>query len=58
MILALREAVIHHRGLLAFTETLQAENESLVGEWEESVRRWEQDPLNVPCPYEIPEESK
>jgi hypothetical protein len=58
MILAIREAVIHHRALVAFTETLLSENDELVGVWEESVRRWELDPLNMECPYDIPEESK
>lgn len=58
MTLAIREAVIHHRALVAFTESLQAENASLVSTWEDSVRRWELDPLNVTCPYDIPEESK
>ena len=57
MTLALREAVIHHRALVAFTETLQAENDKLVGEWEDHVCHWEVDPLNIQCPYEIPEES-
>jgi hypothetical protein len=58
MTLAIREAVIHHRALVAFTETLQAENDRLVGEWEDHVRCWELDPLNVQSPYDIPEESK
>lgn len=58
MTMAIREAVIHHRALVAFTETLQAENDTLVGMWEKDVRLWELDPLNVSCPYEIPEESK
>lgn len=57
MTLAIREAVIHHRALVAFTESLQAENDKMVGEWESMVRRWELDPLNVPSPYDIPEES-
>jgi hypothetical protein len=58
MTLAIREAVIHHRALVAFTESLQADNDKLVSEWEDMVLRWELDPLNVQCPYEIPEESK
>jgi hypothetical protein len=58
MTLAIREAVIHHRALVAFTECMQAENENMVGMWEENVRCWELDPLTVPCPYDIPEESK
>lgn len=58
MTLALREAVIHNRALIAFTETLQSENEMLVRVWENEVRLWEQDPLNVACPYNIPDESR
>jgi hypothetical protein len=58
MTMAIREAVIHHRALVAFTESLQTENDTLVGMWEKDVRLWEQDPLNVTCPYDIPEESK
>ena len=61
--MAVREAVIHHRALVAFTESLQvdSDNARLVGVWENDVRLWEQDPLNVSCPgcpYDIPEESK
>lgn len=58
MTIAIREAVIHHRALVAFTESLQTESDTLVGEWENNVRRWELDPLNVTCPYYLPEESK
>lgn len=58
MTMAIREAVIHHRALVAFTESLQAENEALIGMWENNVRLWELDPLNVTCPYDIPEESR
>ena len=58
MTLATPEAVIHHRALVAFTESLQAENNALVQAWEDNVCRWELDPLNVPCPYDLPEESK
>ena len=60
MTMAIREAVLHHRALVAFTESLQAENNTrtLVGMWENNVRIWELDPLNVPCPYDIPEESE
>ena len=58
MTMAIREVVIHHRALVAFTESLQAENCALVLVWEDNVHRWEQDPLNVPCPYDLPEESK
>jgi hypothetical protein len=58
MTIAIREAVIHHRALVAFTESLEGENDVLVRAWEENVCRWERDPLNVPCPYELPEESK
>lgn len=60
MTMALREAVIYHRALVAFTESLQvdSDNARLVGVWENDVRLWEQDPLKVSCPYDIPEESK
>ena len=58
MTLAIREALIHHRALVAFTESLQAENDKLVAEWESKVHSWEIDPLNVQSPYDIPEESK
>ena len=58
MTMALREAVIHHRALLAFTESLQGENSNLVERWENDVCLWEVDPLNVSCPYDIPDESK
>jgi hypothetical protein len=58
MIMAIREAVVHHRALMAFMESLQTENDTLVEMWEKKVRLWEQDPLNVACPYDIPEESK
>jgi hypothetical protein len=58
MTLALQEAVIHHRALVAFTESLQAENDTLVRAWEDNVCCWELDPLNVACPYDLPEESK
>jgi hypothetical protein len=58
MSLAIRETVIHHRALRAFTESLQAENDALVRTWENDVGRWELEPSNVPCPYDLPEESK
>ena len=59
MTMALREAVIHHCALVAFTETLEAENDTLVRVWENNVRLWELNPLNGSvCPYDIPEESK
>lgn len=57
MTMAIQEAVIHHRALVAFTESLQTENGKMVREWEYHVRQWEQDPLNVQSPYDIPEES-
>ena len=56
--MAIWEAVIHHRAPAAFTESLQAENDALVLAWEDNVHRWEQDPLNVACLYDLPEESK
>lgn len=60
MTMAVREAVIHHRALMAFIESLQvdSDNARLVRVWENDVRLWERDPLNVSCPYDIPEESK
>ena len=55
MTVAIWEAVIHHHTLVAFTESLQAENDTLVQAWEDDVHRWELDPLNIPCPYDLPE---
>jgi len=57
MSLALPQAVIHHRALSAFTESLQAEHAGQVAEWETQVQKWE---LNhaLPCPYDLPEQSK
>ena len=57
MSLALPQAVIHHRALSAFTESLQAEHAGHIIEWETQVRNWE---LNhaLPCPYDLPEQSK
>jgi hypothetical protein len=57
MSLALPQAVVHHRALSAFTESLQAEHAGHIVEWETQVRNWE---LNhaLPCPYDLPEQSK
>jgi len=57
MSLALPQAVIHHRALSAFTESLQAEHTEQVAEWETQVQKWE---LNhtLPCPYDLLEQSK
>jgi hypothetical protein len=57
MSLALPQAVIHHRALSAFTESLQAEHAGHMVEWEAQVQKWE---LNhaLPCPYDVPEQSK
>jgi len=57
MSLALPQAVIHHRALSAFTESLQSEHAEHVAEWETQVQGWE---LNhaLPCPYNLPEQSK
>ena len=57
MSLALPQAVIHHRALSAFTESLQVELAGQVAQWETQVQRWE---LNhaLPCPYDVPEQSK
>jgi hypothetical protein len=57
LLLAIPEAIIHHRAFTAFTESLQAENAKELIKWEEQVRSWEAD-HTLPCPYEIPEESK
>jgi len=56
MSLAIPEAVIHHRALSAFTESLRAEHADHLVEWEIQVRKWEAD-HSLPCPYEIPDES-
>ena len=57
MSLALPQAVIHHRALSAFTESLQAEHTEQVAEWETQVQNWE---LNhaLLCPYDLPEQSE
>jgi hypothetical protein len=57
MSLALPQAVIHHRALMAFTESLQVEHAEHVIGWETQVQKWE---LNhaFPCPYDLPEQSK
>ena len=56
MSLALPQAVIHHRALSAFTESLQAEHAELVAEWEAQVQKWEFNHA-LPCPYDLPEQS-
>ena len=57
MSLALPQAVIHHRALLAFTESLQVEHAEYITEWEAQVQKWK---LNhaLPCPYDLPGQSK
>lgn len=57
LLLAIPEAIIHHRAFTAFTESLQAENAEELVKWEAQVKSWEAD-QTLPCPYEIPEESK
>lgn len=57
LLVAIPEAIIHHRAFTAFTESLQAENAERLVKWEEQVQSWEAD-RTLPCPYEIPEESK
>lgn len=55
---AIWEAVIHHCALVAFTESLQVENNTLVRVWKDDVCHWELNPFSVPCLYDIPEKSK
>jgi hypothetical protein len=57
LLVAIPEAIIHHRAFTAFTESLQAENAEQLVEWEGQVQSWEAD-RTLPCPYEMPEESK
>jgi len=57
LLLAIPEAIIHHRAFTAFTESLQAENAEQLVKWEGQVQSWEAD-RTLPCPYEMPEESK
>lgn len=57
MSLALPQAVIHHRALIAFTESLQAEHAGHVIEWETQVQKWELNHAS-PCPYDLLEQSK
>ena len=57
MSLALSQAVIHHRALSAFTESLQAEHAGQMAEWETQVQKWELD-HTLPCPYDPLEQSK
>jgi hypothetical protein len=56
LLLAILEAIIHHRAFTAFTESLQAEHGEQLFNWEEQVQSWEAD-RTLPCPYEIPDES-
>jgi len=57
MSLALPQAVVHHWAFSAFTESLKAEHGGHMVEWETQVWNWE---LNhtLPCPYDLPEQSK
>jgi hypothetical protein len=56
LLLAIPEAIIHHRAFTAFTESLQAEHAEQLVQWEQQVQSWEAD-RTLPCPYDIPEES-
>ena len=56
LLLAIPEAIIHHRAFTAFTESLQAEHGEQLLNWEEQIQGWEAD-HTLPCPYKIPEES-
>ena len=52
---AIPQAIIHHRALSAFTESLQKEHgDNLVNDWEAQVKRWENDHKEK-CPYDLPE---
>lgn len=42
---------------MAFTESLQHEHATDVVEWEKKVRQWELD-HNLPCPYNVPDQSQ
>ena len=57
LLLAIPEAIVHYRAFTAFTESLQAENAEELVKWDAQVQSWEAD-RTLPCPYEIPEESK
>lgn len=54
MILAIPQAVIHHRALCAFSESLRQEFQSHLSMWERDVLLWERD-KSQPCPYDVPE---
>jgi hypothetical protein len=56
MTTAIPQAVIHHRVLATFTESLQAEHADQLVEWEIQVQKWELD-HTMPCPYDLPEQS-
>ena len=52
---AIPQAIIHHRALSAFTESLWLEHgEDLVNDWEAQVKLWENNHKEK-CPYDIPE---
>jgi hypothetical protein len=55
MTLAIPQAIIHHRALSAFTESLQVEHAKEVIEWEKQVQMWESN-RSLPCPYDLPEQ--
>lgn len=57
MIMAIPQAVIHHRALCAFTESLRVEFEPQLVTWEKDVLLWEADKSRY-CPYELPEPRK
>ena len=55
MTTAIPQAIIHHRALSAFTESLRLEHgEDLVNDWEAQVELWENDHKEK-CPYDLPE---
>jgi len=57
MTTAIPQAVIHHRALSYFTESLRQEDAARVDKWEAQVIKWE-DNYKEYCPYDLPDISK
>ena len=57
MTTAIPQAVVHHRALSYFTESLRQEDVARVDKWEAQVIKWEDD-HNEYCPYDLPDISK
>jgi hypothetical protein len=55
--LAIPEAVTHHRALRAFSDGIRLEHGDIVDKWEQQVVEWEMDHSNF-CPYELQEDSE